>query len=149
MTTFLEGLKFWHWFVLAFVLGLMELLIPGASMIWLAAGAIVIGLLVLVVPVMPWSVQLILFLVASFAAIYCWSRFKRRSPDITDQPALNQRGAQYIGRVYEVVAAIERGQGKIRVADGVWNVKGPDAAAGTRVRVTGVDGTVLVVEKSD
>ena len=149
MIAFLEGLRFWHWLVLSFVLGLLELLIPGASMVWIAAGALAIGVLVLVIPVLPWSLQLVLFVVASFAAIYGWSRYKRRSPDVSDQPGLNQRGTQYLGQIYNVVEPIERGRGKVRVGDSVWNVRGADAAAGTRVRVTAVDGTFLVVERME
>jgi inner membrane protein len=149
MIAFLEGLKFWHWFGLGFALGILELLIPGAAMVWLGVGALVIGVLVFAIPSMPWSLQLILFVVASFAAIFAWRNYKRRSPDVSDQPALNQRGAQYVGSVYSVVEPIERGRGKIRVGDGVWNARGPDAVVGARVRVAGVDGTDLLVEKAD
>jgi hypothetical protein len=44
---------------------------------------------------------------------------------------------------------IENGFGKVRVGDSLWRVKGGDAAAGTRARVTGTDGFVLVVEPED
>ena len=44
---------------------------------------------------------------------------------------------------------IENGFGKVRVGDSLWRDTGGDAAAGTRVRVTGVDGVVLVVEPVD
>jgi membrane protein implicated in regulation of membrane protease activity len=39
-----------------------------------------------------------------------------------------------------------RGNGKARVGDGYWKVRGPDLPAGSAVRVTGVEGTVLIVE---
>jgi hypothetical protein len=33
----------------------------------------------------------------------------------------------------------------VRVDDTVWQVRGPDSPAGARVKVTGADGSVLVV----
>jgi len=34
----------------------------------------------------------------------------------------------------------------VRVGDSEWNARGADAAIGARVRVTGADGAVLLVE---
>ena len=45
--------------------------------------------------------------------------------------------------------AIENGFGKVRVGDSLWRVKGQDAVAGTKVKVTAADGIVLVVEAVD
>ncbi len=38
------------------------------------------------------------------------------------------------------------GVGKLRVDDTTWKVAGNDVPAGSRVRVTGVEGTILQVE---
>ena len=65
---------------------------------------------------------------------------------ISDQPALNQRGVQYIGQEFTLVEPIAGGSGKIQVGDTVWLVHGADAPAGARVRVTGVDGAMLLVQ---
>ena len=59
---------------------------------------------------------------------------------------LNDRAARLIGETLVVVEAIEDGRGRVRVGDGAWPARGPDAAAGTRVRVTGADGACLHVE---
>lgn len=64
----------------------------------------------------------------------------------SDEPDLNRRGAQCIGKTYIVTEPIVAGRGKVQVGDTPWAVEGPDTAAGARVRVTGVRGTVLVVE---
>jgi membrane protein implicated in regulation of membrane protease activity len=61
---------------------------------------------------------------------------------------LNQRGAQYIGRTFALVEAIEGGSGKVHVGDTVWLVEGGDAPVGARVRVVGVRGAVLQVENT-
>ena len=40
------------------------------------------------------------------------------------------------------------GVGKVRVGDGWWRAQGPDLPAGERVKVVGVDGNMLKVEKA-
>jgi membrane protein implicated in regulation of membrane protease activity len=63
----------------------------------------------------------------------------------TDQPLLNRREAQVIGRTVRVVEAIAGGEGKVRVADSVWRARGPDCAAGNLVKVVAAEGNYLVV----
>jgi hypothetical protein len=65
----------------------------------------------------------------------------------SDQPDLNQRSRQLVGRVLIVEEAIEGGRGKVRAGDTLWPVEGPDAPAGAEVRVTAAKATVLVVER--
>lgn len=64
----------------------------------------------------------------------------------TDQPELNRRGAQLVGMIVRVEEAIEHGRGKVRVGDTLWTAEGPDAPAGTEVRITSAQGTLLRVE---
>jgi membrane protein implicated in regulation of membrane protease activity len=73
---------------------------------------------------------------------FVWSR---RTRERSDQPLLNQRGAQVVGRTVRVVEAIAGGQGKVRIADTVWPVRGPDCAEGLWVKVIAAEGAYLVV----
>ncbi len=88
----------------------------------------------------------IAMLVADVLLTFIWAGPMQRG---TDQPALNQRGAQYVGRKVRVAEGIVGGEGKVRIADTVWRVRGPDCAAGTWVRVIGADGPHLVVRPDD
>jgi hypothetical protein len=45
-----------------------------------------------------------------------------------------------------VTQALEGGSGRVRYGDGEWSARGPDLAVGVRVRITGADGTKLIVE---
>ncbi|RUP87659.1 NfeD family protein, partial [Corynebacterium propinquum] len=76
---------------------------------------------------------------------YWWKR-QRSSAKVSDQPGLNMRGSELIGRTFVVHQAIVDGRGKIKVGDGVWMVTGPDSAVGAQVRVTAQNGAVLQVE---
>ena len=66
----------------------------------------------------------------------------------TEDPDLNRRGTQYIGRVVPLFEAIETGRGRVRLGDTVWTVEGPELPQGTRVRIVGCDGAVLQVEEA-
>ena len=145
MIEFASGLQWWHWWIAAAVLGMIEALVPGAVAIWFAAAAAVIGALLFVIP-LAWQLQLILFGALSIGALAAWRYWKRGHPETSDLPRLNQRAAQYIGQVCVLSEAIAQGSGKARVGDGFWKVRGPDLPPGTPVRVTAVEGTVLIVE---
>ena len=146
MSGFLEGLQFWHWLIAAFLLGIAEVLAPGAIFIWFAASAVVVALLLMLIPALGWQVQVFVFALLAFAAIALWRRYRRERPGVSDQPTLNRRGAQYVGQLCEVVDAIENGVGRVRLGDTIGTVHGPDLAAGARVRVIAVEGAVLKVE---
>jgi membrane protein implicated in regulation of membrane protease activity len=95
---------------------------------------------------MAWELQFLLFAVLSvMTAIYWWRR-QRVVIRQSDQPGLNMRGQELIGRTFTVHDAITAGRGKIKVNDGVWMVIGPDAPVGSLVRVVSQDGAILQVE---
>jgi membrane protein implicated in regulation of membrane protease activity len=146
MIEFAQNLQWWHWWIAAALLAAIETFIPGAVAIWFAAAAVVVGAVLLVVPV-PWQLQLVLFGALGVVAMFLWRRFRPENNETTDQPALNQRGVKYVGQVFHLFEAVKDGTGKIHVGDSVWLVHGADAPAGASVRVTGVEGAVLKVER--
>ena len=147
MIDFAQGLQWWHWWIAAAALAAIETFMPGAVAIWFAASAFAVGAVLLVVPV-QWQLQLVLFGALGVLAIFLWRRFRPENNETTDQPMLNQRGVKYVGQVFPLFEAVKDGTGKIRVGDGVWLVRGPDTPVGSSVRVTGVEGAVLKVERA-
>lgn len=144
MNGFLTHMQWWHWMVLAVVLAAAETLVPGAVIIWFAASAAVMGMLLIAIPI-PWQYQLIGFALLGLAALLAYRSYRKSHPESVEQPNLNQRGMQYVGSELVLVEPIEQGSGKARLGDGVWKVSGPELPAGARVRVTGVNGTILTV----
>jgi membrane protein implicated in regulation of membrane protease activity len=71
---------------------------------------------------------------------------RRPGDDEATVAKLNQRAKALIGRVAALDQPIVDGDGRVRFDDAIWAAKGPDLPAGTKVRVTGVDGKVLFVE---
>ena len=149
MAEWLEHIVFWHWWILAGLLLILELTAPAFFFLWLGIAAAAVGLILLVFPSIPIETQLVLFAIASIVAVLAWRKYRETRPLTTDQPNLNRRGHQYIGRVFSLDAPITNGVGKVTVDDSTWKVKGPDLSAGTSVRVTGVEGVVFKVEVAE
>jgi membrane protein implicated in regulation of membrane protease activity len=138
----------WLWFAVAVALIVLETVVPGIHFLWFGLAAAAVGVLALLMPLsMPW--QLVLFALISVATVFWVRRYGRADVAKTDEPQLNIRGAQYIGRKVIVEDAIRNGRGKVRVGDTIWAAEGEDAPRGSEVEVTGVNGTVLVVSRTD
>ena len=140
---------FWHWWILSGVLLILELTSPTFFFLWIGIAAAAVGFLVLLIPGMPLEVQLVSFGIMAVVAVVAWRKYRETHPPESEQPLLNQRGLQYNDRIFTLDHPIINGVGKVVVDDSTWRVKGPDLAAGLRVRVTGVDGTVFIVEPAD
>ena len=145
---FLEQAEFWHWWVAGIAFIVIEALVPGALFLWMGVAAGVVGLVVLIFPDLDWQYQLLLFALFAVVSAFGWRAYQRRHPTKTDRPTLNRRGEQYVGRTFDLTAAIVNGQGKIHVDDSTWKVEGDDLPAGAKVKVTGADGTLLKVERA-
>jgi membrane protein implicated in regulation of membrane protease activity len=143
-------ISFWHWWVLAIILFILEMMIPGAFFLWIGFGASVVGIIGAIAVVFQKSLglemQLLLFSIFSVLSVLLGRRVLKRHPVQTTHSTLNRRGEQYIGRTLNISAPIENGRGHVRLDDTLWTVQGPDCPANTQVRITGVEGSLLIVE---
>ena len=140
---------FWYWWVIGFILLVLEILTPGYFFMWMAASGFLTGAMVLLIPVTSMNMQILIFSVLTVAAIIAWKFYGKKHPMKSDQPLLNKRGVQYIGRVFSLYEPIKNGQGKIKVDDSIWKVHGEDCDINTKVKVIASRGTVFDVEKID
>lgn len=141
-----DNLVFWHWWVFAIILLILEIFTPGAFFMWMSAAAGVIGAILLVAPELSWQIQFVTFAVTSIVAIIAGKAWFSRNPIDTDMPSLNAREDELIGKVFKVEQAIVNGSGRIKVGESTWKANGPDCETGTSVRVTGVNGAELIIE---
>lgn len=135
----------WFWLSLGFILGAIEMVAPGFFLIWLGVAAIIVGVLTWALPI-SLPLQVALFAILSVLTVYAGKKYLADNPIESDDPKLNDRGARLTGEIVTVVEAIADGRGRVKVGDTEWSARGSDAAKGTRVRVTGADGAVLLVE---
>ena len=138
--------NYWVWIALGLALAALELLAPGVYLIWLAAAALATGALAFVLPSMGWPVEIVSFVSISLILVYSARRYLNYKPIVSSDPLLNHRGGRMVGETALVVQPIESGSGRVRVGDSEWIARGPDTAAGERVRISGNDGAILLVE---
>lgn len=147
ITSFLVSLGPWNWFILAAALFCLEFVVPGVHFLWFGVAAIVAGALALTIG-FGWQFQLIAFAIAAVTSVFLVRRYARDELQRSPRTGLNQGGEHYVGRTLVLEVAISGGRGRVRVGDTLWQAEGPDLPAGSRVRVTGTNGTVLVVERA-
>lgn len=139
----------WIWMVLGFLLLILEILAPGFFLLWIGLAAIATGTVSLALwgaAIWPWQVQVLVFLALSLAFVFAGKKVMAARGDDSDQPLLNQREKQLVGRTAILTEPIAEGHGRIKLGDTQWRVKGPDLPSGARVKVTGVEDSVLLVE---
>jgi membrane protein implicated in regulation of membrane protease activity len=136
------------WGALALVLFAAEALAPGAFMLWIGIGAAAVFVLVAVFADIPLLWQVVAFVVLSVVSIQCYRRWGRSHDRQSDQPLLNRRAEQLIGRVIVLDQGIVAGKGRAKIDDAFWVVAGPDLPAGSPVRVVAVEGMTLKVQQA-
>ena len=137
---------FWYWWVLAAIMLVFEMLLPGVVFLFLAIGAAAAGFVLLVASDLSLELQLVLFAVVAVASAIGLRPTLRRLQTQTTAPNLNARGQSLVGKIFVLDQPILAGRGRVTLGDGSWTVTGPDMVAGAKVRVAAVDGTELKVE---
>jgi membrane protein implicated in regulation of membrane protease activity len=135
----------WNWLIFGMLLMGLELLAPGVFLLWLGLAALLVGLLSFVINP-SWQMQILLFAVFAAAAVPLWRRVARKhSAASQSNPFLNKRAEALVGRVFTLEKPIVDGAGTVRIDDTIWRVAGPDAPAGSRVKIVRADGASLTV----
>jgi len=136
----------WFWWALALALFAAEAMLPGTFMLWLGFAAVGVGVITLLFGGIELWVQWVLFSLLAMVAVAAGWRWRRTHADSpTDQPLLNRRAEQYVGKVVVLEGPLVNGSGRARVGDTLWSVSGPDLPGGSRVRIAAAEGSRLVV----
>lgn len=143
-------LNYWTWLGIALFLTILEVLLGGSLfLIWLAVPALFVAVLQWAMPNLSMGNQILVFSLVSMFSTLLWRQYLKRASQKSgknDQNSLNQKAEQFIGKIYTLVDPIANGVGKIKIADSVWQVSGPELDRGTQVKVIGMDGTVIKVQ---
>ena len=139
-------MSYWYWAVLGGVFAVIEVAVPAMVCIWLAAAALGVAAISWRYPALAWEHQALIFAALAVASVVLGRTAVGRTKASESERRLNRRAETYVGRMFTLDGAIVDGRGRLRVDDTVWLVAGPDLPAGTRVRVTGTENTLLRVE---
>ena len=131
-------ITYWHWWIVAAVLMVLEVLVPGTFFfLWVGIAAVITGWLAWIFPTMSLEVEIVLFAILSVVSAVVWRLYVKHYPTKTDRPNLNLRVNQYIGRIFTLENPIVNGYGKVKVDDSTWKISGEDCPAKTRVSTAG------------
>lgn len=128
----------WNWMAVGFVLLALEILVPGVFLLWIGLAALIVGALSLMLwdaAFWVWQLQVVVFLALALACAFAGKKLIGKRGEVSDQPLLNRRGDQLVGRTATLTEPIIDGRGRIKIGDTMWRVSGPDLPAGTKVRV--------------
>ena len=133
---FFSELGPWNWMALGFVLLILEILVPGVFLLWIGLAALIVGAVSLMLwDAWVWQAQVVVFLALSLACAYAGKKIAKGKDNESDQPLLNRRGEQLVGRLATLTEPIVDGRGRVKIGDTMWRVSGPDLPAGAKVRV--------------
>lgn len=142
----LEAIAAWHWLVLGLALLIAELLTGTTYLLWPAAAAWLVGLVMLFVP-LGWPGQLAVFGLITIVSALSVGRYVRgRWPLRGNTQALNDASARLIGMRAQAQGDFANGRGRLRLGDSVWEGQGADVIKdGDSVEVIRVEGATLIV----
>jgi inner membrane protein len=145
MSEMFSTLGTWNWLIFGVILMALELIAPGVFLFWLGLAALLVGLLSFALHP-SWQAQILMFAVFAAAAVPLWRRVAHSNSAVSkSNPFLNKRTDALVGRVFTLEKPIIDGSGTVRIDDTIWRVAGPDAPAGSRVRIVQADGASLTV----
>ena len=143
-----DSLGPWTWLIVGVLLIAIEMFAPGMFMLWIGLAAMATGLALFAFPLgFAWT--LILFGALAVISLLIGRKVYGARQVEGDRPFLNRRADALIGKSFVLDQPIKQGEGRVRVNDTIWRVRGPDMPAGYKVVVAGVEeGVVLRVEQA-
>ena len=143
--------EWWTWIVGGIVLMLAELAITSFFIIWFGLGALLVGLLMLLMPELSPTAQIATWTLASLAMVVLWFRVFKQNRHKTKVGMAEGEVLGEIGLLVNAVAPFERGKVRFQrpvLGSEEWVCLADAAiAAGERVKVVAVEGSYLKVSK--
>lgn len=144
----LEGLFVspWYWLVGGLVVAGLEIVVAGVFLLWIGLGAMMVGILLLLLPGMPFALQLLLFAVTMLSSVALGFFVQRRGGASVGAGELNHELQALIGRRCEAATDFTAGRGRIRVGDTTYSaLGGDDILAGEFVEILSADADAIRV----
>jgi inner membrane protein len=143
----------WYWLSFGLILICTELFVPSFTIIWFGLGACFVGLYLYIFPGSSFTIQLFTWTAASSVLTFLW--FRVLKPKMVDKTTAGMSQEAILGEAGMVVKSnttpLEKGRVRFTLpvlgAD-EWDYTSADLLQpGDYVRVSGIDGHVLKVEK--
>ena len=142
---------YWYWLVLGMILMLLELAVPSFTIFWFGLGALVAGVLLLLVPGLNLTLQILVWIIASAAFVLFW--FKVMKPRMIDKTTSGIAREAVLGETAMVTRVPEGDRrGEIRfsvpmLGSDTWPfICDDEVAVGDRVAVREISGNTMLVK---
>ena len=144
--------EYWQWIVFGIALMLSEIFIGSFFIVWFGAAAVVVGLLILPLPNMSGTAQLVIWAISSASFALAWFKLiKPLNIDKTKAGLSKEALLGEIGQVLQVPSGDKRG--KVRFPAPVLGsdewliISHENVSIGDRVSVVDLSGNALIVKK--
>jgi membrane protein implicated in regulation of membrane protease activity len=144
--------EWWYWMIAGLCLIGLELVIPSFTIIWFGLGALVVGLLTLVIPSLPNWLQALLWAFASVAFTLMWFKYLKPKGDRT-HAGLSKEGIVGESGIIIRGTTDSFGKGTVRFRISIlgadeWTCFAEDALkVGDTVQVEDIEGQILKVRR--
>lgn len=143
-------MQWWYWIVLGVGLILGELLMPAFVLLGFGVGALLVGLIVLLLPALALAWQLLGWGLLSLAAVVLWFRYGKGR----GKPGEDWSADAHLGEIGLLVAAVGPfARGRVRFQKPIlgseeWPcLADAEIAAGERVRLLAFEGNLVKVAR--
>ncbi len=141
MPAFLLDNKWVWWLAVAVVSMLIELATVSLVSIWFVAAALITAVCSLFIRNV--FAQIMIFIALSALFLFLFQKFYRKRRRVSETPNKN-----LIGKTAVTVETVNENGGRVKTGDIYWRaVSGEEIAENSSVKITGIAGTTLIVEK--
>ena len=136
-----------RWGLLGLTLVGLELITGTTYILWPAAAALILAVLVFFLP-LSWELQFVLFFILSIILLFAGHRYLRPMMKSGEPTDVNDPGQTMLGRRVTAFTDFENGHGRVTVGDTQWKASTDfaDPVTGDALVITSVAGTTLIVE---
>ncbi len=139
-------LLFWHWWIIAVVLFIAELLLTANVFLWMGISAVCMGFISYVIPSLSVNTAYIIFAALSLISAIGYRIWQTKIVKSVQESALNNPSRKYIGQIITLNNPIKNGIGREKIGHSIWTINGPDLKSGSKVKITKSDSTTFTVE---
>lgn len=138
----------WPWLIAGLIIAGLEIFVPGVLLLWVGIGALLIGLLMVVLPDLPATWQLLIFSAAMLGSVGVGVTLQRKSRSDDSAAHLHRELDGLVGRRCTAATAFAAGAGRVRVGDTTYAaVSDDDIEAEMLVVVTAIESGRLRVSR--
>jgi len=142
--------EWWQWAVLGIGLIIAELVVPAFFIVWFGLGAILVSIVLLAVPSLGLTSQLLTWTFASVAMVVLWFRIFKSGMHKTKVGMSDSNIVGEVGMLIRDVEPFQKGQVRFQkplLGSEVWEcIADKSIRTGERVKVLGVEGSFLKID---